>query len=450
MITRLRKSFALKVISLFLLITFVTQWAAPLKAYALTSGPTQPEVHGFEPIGTSDMVDLFSGDFTYNIPLMDVDGYPINLSYHSGISMDQEASWVGLGWSLNPGVVNRNIRGVPDDFSENDKITKETNVRPNQTFRVDLGINGEVVDLPFALNAGIGIYYNNYKGMGYSLSAGANVDIGPMNLGAQLGFDTEQGIDFNPSLSISADVGQTEHSDKSISNNKIKGGVSMGVNSRGGLKELSFNASYSTENHDAIKDKKGNVTGYEEKASGRSKGFNGGSSISFANPTYSPNVQAGSYQYALTFTGKFGGAVWAVDPSFTFSVNYSEHGIHEKTKLYSSYGYLYADKGAQDEWGMQDVTREKEGGFSKYKKYLPLSSHAYDIYSVSGQGTGGVIRPYRGNIGTLFDARAENENWPSVNISIEAGGGPPPSGKIGGNIKVAWSDIYSGVWRDGL
>src|SRR5688572_4729568 len=156
MITRLRKSFALKVISLFLIITIVTQWISPLKIYALTSGPSQPEVHGFEPIGTSDMVDLFSGDFTYNIPLLDVDGYPVNLSYHSGISMDQEASWVGLGWSLNPGVVNRSIRGVPDDFSSNDKIIKESNVRPNQTFRVDLGINGELAAFPLSLNANLG------------------------------------------------------------------------------------------------------------------------------------------------------------------------------------------------------------------------------------------------------------------------------------------------------
>ena len=46
------------------------------------------------------MVDLFSGDFNYNIPLMEVGGYPINLSYHSGIGMDQEASWVGYEKAL--------------------------------------------------------------------------------------------------------------------------------------------------------------------------------------------------------------------------------------------------------------------------------------------------------------------------------------------------------------
>src|SRR5688572_1961044 len=82
----------------------------PTCAMALTGGPSQPEVESFEPIGTSQMVDPFSGDFNYNVPLLDIDGYPVNLSYHSGITMDQEASWVGLGWNISPGVINRSMR----------------------------------------------------------------------------------------------------------------------------------------------------------------------------------------------------------------------------------------------------------------------------------------------------------------------------------------------------
>ena len=33
------------------------------------------------------MVDLFSGDFSYNVPLLDVGGYPVNIAYHSGVGM---------------------------------------------------------------------------------------------------------------------------------------------------------------------------------------------------------------------------------------------------------------------------------------------------------------------------------------------------------------------------
>ena len=84
LLDKLKKGVLLK-----LILVLIFQFSFPTVSFALTSGPSQPEVQSFEPIGTSDMVDLFSGDFTYNVPLLDVEGYPINLSYHSGITMDQ-------------------------------------------------------------------------------------------------------------------------------------------------------------------------------------------------------------------------------------------------------------------------------------------------------------------------------------------------------------------------
>src|SRR6186713_676339 len=112
----MRKLNNLRFIALFLLVNFLYEICFPTVVYALTGGPSQPEVESFEPVGTTQMVDPFTGDFNYNIPLMEVDGYPLNISYHSGVTMDQEASWVGLGWNLNPGVISRNMRGLPDDF----------------------------------------------------------------------------------------------------------------------------------------------------------------------------------------------------------------------------------------------------------------------------------------------------------------------------------------------
>ncbi|NJM80353.1 MAG: hypothetical protein HC854_13410 [Flavobacterium sp.] len=135
--------------------------------YALTSGPTQPEFNAFTPIGTSDMVDLASGDFNYNIPIMDVGGYPLNLAYNSGVTMDQEASWVGLGWNLNVGQIERQVRGLPDDF-RGDEIIYQNEMRDNITVGMNLGLNFASFGWD-ALNIGpgLGVEYNNYEGISF-------------------------------------------------------------------------------------------------------------------------------------------------------------------------------------------------------------------------------------------------------------------------------------------
>lgn len=68
-------------------------------------------------------VSYYTGIPNISIPLyeIEIDGYklPISISYHaSGIKISQEASWVGLGWSLNiGGVISRAIKCY-DDFLE--------------------------------------------------------------------------------------------------------------------------------------------------------------------------------------------------------------------------------------------------------------------------------------------------------------------------------------------
>ena len=134
-----------KSIALFLAINLLFDAFFPTAALALGSGPSNPEVQAFTPIGTSDMVNAFTGDFNYNIPLLDVEGYPVNLSYHAGITSDQEASWVGLGWNINPGAINRNMRSLPDEFNGEDEVEKELNMKPNQTFGISYSKNWEVI-----------------------------------------------------------------------------------------------------------------------------------------------------------------------------------------------------------------------------------------------------------------------------------------------------------------
>ncbi|MBE7440865.1 MAG: hypothetical protein HS119_00215 [Flavobacteriales bacterium] len=70
----------------------------------------------------ANYVNPFTGDFSYSIPLIGVTGpngesFPLNLNYAGGIKVDQQASWVGLGWDLNIGEISRQVNGLPDDFN---------------------------------------------------------------------------------------------------------------------------------------------------------------------------------------------------------------------------------------------------------------------------------------------------------------------------------------------
>lgn len=131
----LRKKKILKVISLTLACNLLLEIFVPTAVYALTSGPHAPEFSSFEPVSTTDMVNLTSGEFVYNLPVLDIPGpdgggYGLSLSYHNGANSEEESSWVGFGWSLNPGALNRQNRGFPDDYN-GVEITKYNKTRPN-------------------------------------------------------------------------------------------------------------------------------------------------------------------------------------------------------------------------------------------------------------------------------------------------------------------------------
>lgn len=81
-------------------------------------------------------VSLASGTPNISIPLGELKqgdlSVPIQLSYHaSGIKVEDVASWIGLGWSLDAGgVITRTVRGRPDDdfnngYFKNPEITDE-------------------------------------------------------------------------------------------------------------------------------------------------------------------------------------------------------------------------------------------------------------------------------------------------------------------------------------
>lgn len=371
------------------------------------SGPGAPEVQSFTPVDATNLVDLFSGNFSYNIPLIDVGGYPINISYQSGITVAQEASWVGLGWTLNPGVVNRDVRGLPDDFN-GDELVRIMNIKPNETTVIGGALGLQVYGFD-ALGLGVSldaaISHNTYEGWGIKAGAGASLSAAAGNgdrklggsLGLTAGIDSREGGFLEPEIGLSGESG------------KLEGelGIGFSVSSRSGIEELSI--------------------GFERKY----RWFNSKSegSYQFAAPTYTPSINMPMRNSSQLFRGTIGGEVNGVHINGTI---YGSYNIQELTSRYhtkKAYGYMYAQNATDVD--QLDFNREKDGPYYKEIPNLPVTNFTYDLYNVSANGINEQFRPMRGDVGTLYDPQ-----------SSSVGNGMSMGAEVGlGNLVHAGVDI---------
>lgn len=441
MIQKIRTSKASKVIACYLAMMMIIEITQPLYIYALTEGPSQPEFNSFTPIGTSDMVDLTSGDFNYNIPIMDVGGYPINLSYNSGVTMDQEASWVGLGWNLDVGQINRNVRGLPDDF-KGDVITTDNNLKTNVTVGVNPYINGQIIGAldngpALSLGGGLDVQYNNYTGYSAIPSFGPSFKFSDyVSVGMQLSSSTDQGATITPSVSLST--------------RKLKEGElgelfsatlspSISYNTRQGLTSFNLASSVGYQHHYNTTDKNGSTTYHSDDA----KGSSGSGSISFLNNTFTPTKRLAFRNNNIRFSYSGGVDLWGGHVEVSIAGYGSVQKLVSKVQLQKSYGYENTDLG--DDSALLDFNREKEQALvSQNTTVLPVTNYTYDIYTIQGQQTGGMFRPFRGQIGQVYDGRVEDESASnSAGLEIEGGAGAHK----GLNFRTSNTISYTGKWN---
>ncbi len=174
-------------VSLITLVFTITLFVNIIKANA--QGANAPEAASFEPVDATDLVDLFSGDLSYVLPIVNIPspegGYPLALSYHAGIALEQDASWVGLGWTLNPGALNRSVNFIPDDWENGQhrnifydaggvthsysanlgvEISDDWSVGLFASYQENKSINGEN-SYSFAWGTSVG-----HEGMGFNIS----------------------------------------------------------------------------------------------------------------------------------------------------------------------------------------------------------------------------------------------------------------------------------------
>jgi len=422
------------------------------KANAPTiGGPSQPEMSAFKSVGTDNLVNLFSGDFSYNIPLLDVGGYPVNIFYDGGVGMEQEASWVGLGWNINPGNVNRNMRGIPDDFNGEDVLTQTQMMKPNINWGVNLGADLEVVGLKQlkifqgSIGATMGVSFNNYLGpalerglkgsTGVIIGNKAQGEKGALTLGGSLGINasSRSGVTFSPALSLSA-----------IAFKGAKGetggfglSASTSYNSRVGIKQLQI-AEQMKFNYDTKHNDKENQQGISENMVA--------GSISFNKPSYIPTMRMPVTNSAFSGHFQLGGALFGVYPSFEVEAykQKSEIAAADQIQIKPMVGYLYLQKATGNSNAVMDFTRVNDNEVTPSTPIISAPQYTYDVFAIQGEGTGGTIRAYRNDEGYVRDNLTTSRD---KNISAGADIGIP--GHYGANFNIIKTPSTIGEWNAG-
>jgi hypothetical protein len=440
MIQRIRNSRTVRIVSIFLIMNILAEILSPMQAMALTGGPAQPEFGSFTPVGASDMVDLSSGDMNYNIPLMDVGGYPLNIAYSSGVGMDDEASWVGLGWNLSVGQINRNVRGLPDDF-QGDELMYENHMKPNITVGANVkftpGVFGVKKDLPLesfdpnAMTYSLAASYNNYSGYELKPSVGMQLEL---SKNVSVGFNATSGPD---GLSVSPSVSIHAKSNSHKAKNDLTGTLGVSMNSRQGMTSVSLNMSKKNQSR-AAKLANGKTAGDDKNQGGPAVG----SSIGFADNSYTPTKRVGMATGSFTFNAAYGTEIFGVEGQAQVTAYGTVQVVAEPQKPVKAYGYEHTDKAGK--YGVVDFNREKESSFSVNSTNLPVTNYTYDIYSVQGQGVSGMYRPYRNQVGYVFDPRVEDGSY-SASLGLEAGVGN--AAHLGVDIEATTVSSASGVWE---
>lgn len=442
MIHKIRTSKFSKIIASYLAIQLMLTTVQPSNLFALTSGPSQPEFNAFTPIGTSDMVNLSTGDFNYNIPIMDVGGYPLNLAYDSGVTMDQEASWVGLGWNLNVGQINRQVRGIPDDF-KGDKMTYEKNLKDHVTVGINAELDAQIFGVERdektkiitddfgGISMGLGIKYSNYHGISFTPSYGLSFELTDnISVGMDVQTSATDGVTIAPSVNAKANL------DK-INTQTITGGLNAGLSYNSSRNLSSFNLGASLNAIEKVGTRK-----YGKDINDISFGGSGSGSISFSGLTLTPRKRSAFQDINGTFSYSFGADIWGVDGEIELSATASVQKLKDTYKEEKAYGYEFTGQATEND--ILDYNRENDRAISKNILALPYANYTYDLYSVNGQGINGMFRPHRSQVGQIYDEYVKDESS-SFSLGIETEGGT--GWHLGANLVTAPSESYTGVWK---
>lgn len=402
---------------------FILTYLIKLTVFAQTSGPSQPEVQSFQPVTMTDMVDPSSGEFRYQIPLFTIGGYPVNINYNSLVTMEQEASMVGLGWNLNVGAITRQVRGLPDDF-KGDLVKRQINMKPNITIGLKSGIAWEIIGfdkeklknkldtLGLGANISSGLFYNNYNGWGIESSVGIGLhgNIGGLsgNAGIGINSNSQHGTSVNPYAGISYSINSTfknlQRSDRLKDGTKIKKPITS-----------SFKIV--------------------------------GASYDFNRINYTPQLEYPFRTFTTDFTLKGGLAGALTEIGSDINGYFQRQNLIKNNLENPAYGFIYADEGKDKDDALMDFNREADGVMTEDKPNLPMAYATQDIFSVVAQGLGGVFEIKRNNVFIGFDPAMKNV---TNDVGIEVDFGQATGTHTGAELRYGRVVNNTGKWKGNL
>ncbi len=365
--------------------------------YALTSGPATPEFSSFEPVATTNLVDPLSGNFTYNLPVIQVPGpdgggYAMSLSYHSGTSPEEESSWVGHGWTLNPGAINRNVRGLPDEYN-NTPIDVYNRTRPNWTLSGNEKLNLEAFSVS--------------KGEGGKVSKSS---IGSLGLSKYVRFNNYQGVAKTSSIGLSNGYGN-------LSMNRSVSGVTFSAN----INPLAFFNKNKKQEEEITEETEQKFLHFDDNALKFDKTY-GMAALNVAQ-----NAAKGTLNPFRTFTDHGISTSLSKLRGYNFNISFGtqinpsiapvaiEGGLTGTfgltiTKPFESvptYGYL----NTPSEIGnyRSDYFTEKAQPFDRRDYFIGIPFSTPDNYMLTGEGLSGGFRPYRKSVGHYYPEKIDGD-----------------------------------------
>lgn len=384
-----------KIIAMVLISIMIADIVIPISLYA--GDPIQQDALSGGG-GDGNMVNTNTGEFNYSIPVITVpdgdgEGFPVTLSYSSSVLPESEASWVGYGWNLDVGSINRNKRGNADDLAG--ETVETINKTPdNITVTVTPDISGEFADFkPLSGNASISVIYNNISGLGTATSVGLSC------YGVGLGLNSKDGdvganVSFNPSA-VLAVLGKSLY----------------------GIFEGDGNGNVQPKNEYS------HVPALAIDTYSRTFGGMLALSHSFgSNPPKQVVIpEYTSETYALRL-GVQGANVFHLGLDIGLSGSYSKVSTNPNIES-SAYGYLHEDEvtddKAENEKILRDYSTEKAKSIDPKKRYfLPPSFALSDQFNVTGIG-GGMFSAHHTSKGQYSPTRVSNTS-DIVQVGLQA------------------------------